>query len=199
MDIYPTLTGSHIRLRPLQADDGPALLQAASDGELWQLKFTVVPSQATMAAYIATALEARAAGMVIPFVTEDISSGKVIGSTRYWKVDARNRQLEIGHTWLAASWQRTRANSEAKYLMLRHAFDTLGMIRVQFTTDELNTRSQAAILRLGARLEGLIRYERIMPDGRKRNSLRYSIIEDEWPEVCAGLLARLAQGEIAGA
>lgn len=183
MDLHATLTGSHIRLRPLQADDAGALVRAASDGELWKLTFTIVPSAETIAGYIASALEGRASGTVMPFATEVIATGDVIGSTRFWKIDPQNRKLEIGHTWLAASWQRTVANTEAKYLMLRHAFDVLDCVRVQFSTDENNTKSRNAILRLGAKQEGIVRHERIMPNGVKRNSVRFSIIDDEWPEV----------------
>jgi RimJ/RimL family protein N-acetyltransferase len=106
-----------------------------------------------------------------------------VGSTRFWKIDYVNRKLEIGHTWLAASAQRSAVNTEAKYLMLAYAFETLNCVRVQLTTDELNEKSRAAILRIGAKQEGVVRHERIMPDGRKRNSVRFSIIDDEWPQV----------------
>jgi RimJ/RimL family protein N-acetyltransferase len=187
MDLLASLVGPRIRLRPLQASDADALVRAASDGELWNLKFTVVPSSATVGAYIAAALEGRDAGTAMPFATEDLATGKVIGSTRFWKIDPENRKLEIGYTWLGASWQRTHANTEAKWLMLRHAFEALQCVRVQFTTDELNEQSRKAILRLGARQEGIVRHERIMPDGRKRNSVRYSIIDDEWPQVRGAL------------
>jgi RimJ/RimL family protein N-acetyltransferase len=118
--------------------------------------------------------------------------GRVVGSTRFWKIDRANRKLEIGHTWLAASVQRSSINTEAKYLLLTYAFEKLDCVRVQFTTDELNEKSRAAILRLGAQQEGIVRHERIMPDGRKRNSVRFSIIDDEWPRVREGLRARLA-------
>ena len=130
---------------------------------------------------------------VMPFVTVSTASGAVIGSTRFWKIDPLHRSLEIGHTWLAKSWQRSAANTEAKYLMLRHAFEVLNCVRVQFTTDVLNEASRAAILRLGAVEEGLIRNERIMPDGRKRSSMRYSIIDTEWPAVRSALERRLAR------
>jgi N-acetyltransferase len=187
----PTLTGRVIELRPLCAEDAPSLLAAAADGELWNLKVTVVPDAATVDAWIARALEGVRAGTVIAFTIRLRESGRVVGSTRFWKVDRANRKLEIGSTWLAASAQRTAANTEAKFLMLRYAFETLDCVRVQFTTDVLNARSRAAILRLGAKEEGVVRRERIMPDGRKRDSVRFSIIEDEWPEVKAALLQRL--------
>ncbi|WP_423380772.1 GNAT family N-acetyltransferase [Burkholderia sp. LMG 32019] len=188
----PTLTGERIELRPLAVSDRQALLDAAADGQLWNLKVTAVPGAETIDAYIDTALQGRAAGTVMPFAIVDRASGRVIGSTRFWKIDRRNRKLEIGHTWLSESAQRTRANTEAKWLLLGYAFDVLHCVRVQFTTDELNEKSRAAILRLGAKQEGVVRHERIMPDGRKRNSVRYSIIDDEWPEVRARLLAKLA-------
>ncbi|HDR9022313.1 GNAT family N-acetyltransferase [Burkholderia vietnamiensis] len=188
----PTLTGEHIVLRPLAASDRQALLDAAADGELWNLKVTVVPDERTVDAYLDTALQGRAAGTVMPFAIVERASGRVIGSTRFWKIDRNNRKLEIGHTWLSASAQRTRANTEAKGLLLAYAFDTLQCVRVQFTTDELNEKSRAAILRLGAKQEGIVRHERIMPDGRKRNSVRFSIIDDEWPAIRDRLKAKLA-------
>jgi len=177
------LVGRTIQLRPLRSTDGDALVRAAGDGALWNLPFTVVPTVETVDAYIRTALEGQAAGTVMPFVTELIESNQVIGTTRFWKIDRKNRKLEIGHTWIAASWQRTSVNTEAKFLMLSYAFEQLDCVRVQFTTDERNHRSRSAILRLGAKQEGVVRHERIMPDGRKRNSIRFSIIDTEWPVV----------------
>ena len=191
--MHPDLSfiGPRIRLRPMQVPDAQALVQAAADGELWNLNFTVVPGADTINDYIGAALRGRDAGTVMPFVIEDLASGAAIGSTRFWKIDGKNRKLEIGHTWLSASWQRSYANTEAKYLMLRHAFEVLHCVRVQFTTDERNEASRKAILRLGAKLEGIVRHERIMPDGRKRNSVRLSIIDDEWPTVRHALELRL--------
>ena len=188
----PILTGERVELRPLDPSDRQALLDAAADGQLWNLKVTVVPGPETIDAYIATALQGRATGTVMPFAIVDRASGRVIGSTRFWKIDRKNRKLEIGHTWLSESAQRTRANTEAKWLLLGYAFEVLLCVRVQFTTDELNEKSRAAILRLGAKQEGIVWHERNMPDGRKRNSVRFSIIDDEWPEVRARLLAKLA-------
>jgi RimJ/RimL family protein N-acetyltransferase len=185
------LTGPRIILRALRSTDASALVAAAADGELWNLPFTVVPSTHTVDAYIRTALDRHTAGTVMPFVTTLAATGQVIGCTRFWKIDPHNRKLEIGSTWIAAGHQKSFVNTEAKYLMLRAAFEDMRCIRVQFTTDEINTRSRAAILRLGAKEEGIIRFERIMPNGRKRNSVRFSIIEDEWPEVKSRLEARL--------
>jgi len=187
LPIRPPLTGPRLQLRLLTADDAGALVAAAADGELWNLVATVVPSAATVHDYIRAALYGRVAGTVMPFTIVLRETGQVIGSTRFWKIDRQNRKLEIGHTWLAKSFQRSFANTEMKYLMLRAAFEDMGCIRVQFTTDEINGASRAAILRLGAKEEGIIRNERIMPGGRKRNSVRYSIVDEEWAGVKAGL------------
>ncbi|RON43397.1 GNAT family N-acetyltransferase [Pseudomonas frederiksbergensis] len=188
-----SLEGNRIILRPLQYTDADALVQAAEDGELWNLTVTVVPSSSTVDSYLKRALDGRDAGTVLPFVIVFKDTGKVIGSTRFWKVDRLNRKLEIGSSWISASWQKTFVNTEAKYLMLRHAFETLDCVRVQFTTDENNQKSRNAILRLGAQQEGIVRHERIMPDGRKRNSVRFSIIDDEWPQVRQNLEKKLAE------
>lgn len=188
----PVLIGQRVELHPLEQKHAPALVDAAADGELWNLKVTVVPGPDTIDAYIATALEGQRAGTVMPFAIVDRDSGRIVGSTRFWKIDRKNRKLEIGHTWLSASVQRSSVNTECKYLLLSHAFETMECVRVQFTTDELNEKSRAAILRIGAKQEGIVRNERIMPDGRKRNSVRFSIIDSEWADVKAMLLARLA-------
>ncbi len=186
-----SLVGPRVQLRPLLASDGDALVQAAADGELWNLPFTIVPSAETVDGYIRAALEGQAAGTVMPFVTEILQPRRVIGSTRFWKIDRRHRKLEIGWTWLSASWQRTFVNTEAKFLMLCFAFERLNCVRVQFTTDEINESSRNAILRLGAKQEGILRQDFIMPDGRKRSSVRFSIIDDEWPAVRRRLEERL--------
>lgn len=175
----------------MEFDDAGALVQAASNGRLWELPFTIVPSKETVTEYIGAAIAGRNAGTIMPLVAEVVATGEVIGSTRFWKIDTENRKLEIGGTWLSLAWQRTFANTEAKYLMLRFAFETLCCVRVQFTTDETNAKSRAAILRLGAKLEGIVRNERIMPDGRKRNSVRFSIIDTEWPEIRELLESRM--------
>lgn len=187
------LSGAAVELRPMREDHGPALIEAASDGALWNLSVTVVPGPETVETYITRALEGARAGTVMPFVIVDRARDRIVGSTRFWKIDRLNRKLEIGHTWLAASAQRSSINTEAKYLMLTYAFETLDCVRVQFTTDELNEKSRAAILRLGATQEGIVRHERIMPDGRKRNSVRFSIIDDEWPAVRVRLEAMLSR------
>jgi RimJ/RimL family protein N-acetyltransferase len=186
------LTGRRIRLRVMQPSDADGLVRAASDGELWNSPVTVVPSAQTVQSYMKPALNGLHEGSVIPYVIEMLATGEVIGSTRFWKLDRINRKVEIGHTWIAKSWQRTFVNTEMKYLMLSYAFEQLGLVRVQFQTDELNDASRAAILRLGAKQEGIIRKERMMPNGRIRNTVRFSIIDDEWPAVKAALAARLA-------
>ncbi|NUG13235.1 GNAT family N-acetyltransferase [Acinetobacter seifertii] len=191
MPLNITLSSHRIRLRILTIEDSRDLVTAASDGELWNLPFTVVPSAETVDDYIQHALEGYQAGTVLPFVVEDIAAGKIIGSTRFWKIDRKNLKLEIGSTWYSKSWQRTYANTEAKYLMLQYAFEELNCVRVQFTTDVLNEKSQNAILRIGAQKEGVVRNERIMPNGRKRNSVRFSIIDEEWPSIKDNLIKKL--------
>ncbi|KIG01511.1 GNAT family N-acetyltransferase [Caballeronia concitans] len=188
-----TLSGNTIRLRVLEPADAPALIDAAADGELWNLRVTVVPGPSTIGQYISSALRGYEEGHVIPFVIIALNSGRIVGSTRFWKIDNGNRKLEIGHTWLSQSAQRTAVNTEAKYLLLKHAFEVMQTVRVQFTTDELNEKSRAAILRIGAKQEGIVRHERIMPDGRKRNSVRFSIIDTEWPDVKKSLEEKLAR------
>lgn len=188
----PTLHGSIVTLLPLQQEHAPALLRAAQDGQLWQSRVTNIPGPDTVDQYLATALAGRQADTVMPYAIVQRATGAIVGSTRFWKIDRLNRKLEIGHTWLAASVQRTGINTEAKLLLLTQAFETMHAVRVQFTTDELNEQSRAAILRLGAVQEGIVRHERIMPDGRKRNSVRFSMIDTEWEAVKAGLLLRLA-------
>ncbi|MFZ5392620.1 GNAT family N-acetyltransferase [Acinetobacter seifertii] len=191
MPLNITLSSHRIRLRILTIEDSRDLVTAASDGELWNLPFTVVPSAETVDDYIQHALEGYQAGTVLPFVVEDIATGKIIGSTRFWKIDRKNLKLEIGSTWYSKSWQRTYANTEVKYLMLQYAFEELNCVRVQFTTDVLNEKSQNAILRIGAQKEGVVRNERIMPNGRKRNSVRFSIIDEEWPSIKDNLIKKL--------
>ncbi|CAM5358687.1 Ribosomal N-acetyltransferase YdaF OS=Afipia felis OX=1035 GN=ydaF_1 PE=4 SV=1 [Afipia felis] len=198
LQTLPDLIGPHVRLRVMREDDAPALVRAAADGELWTLKVTVVPSKDTVAAYMKPALDGAKAGTVIPYVVENAVTGVPIGSTRFWKLDRANRTVEIGHTWISASCQRTAVNTEMKLLMLTYAFETLGCVRVQFQTDELNAKSRAAIARLGAKEEGILRNERIMPDGRVRNTVMFSILDSEWPEVKSKLLARLARRGVLG-
>ena len=186
------LIGPRVQLRPMLASDGEELVQAAADGDLWNLPYTTVPSAETVDSYIRVALEGRADGTAIPFVIQILEPKRiVIGSTRFWNINWQHRNLEIGWTWLSKSWQRTFVNTEAKFLMLSFAFERLNCVRVQFTTDEINKTSCAAILRLGAQQEGILRHDFIMPDGRKRDSVLFSIIDEEWPEVRRGLEEKL--------
>ncbi len=191
MNYLPELIGQHISLRPLMSSDEADIIKAASDGELWNLNFTVIPSAKTAKDYIDKAIAGRNEKTVIPFVIVDNATNKVIGSTRFWKIDLTNRKLEIGHTWYSESYQRTYANTEAKYLLLKYAFEELKCVRVQFTTDETNHKSRNAILRIGAKQEGIVRNERIMPNGRIRNAVRFSIIDAEWEQIKKDLMTRL--------
>jgi len=196
-DFSNTLEGQHVRLEPLSLGHKDALIAAAADGELWNSTVTNVPASDTMVAYIAAALDAQAQGRELPFVIIRKSSGQVVGSTRFYLIDSENRSVEIGYTWLAASAQRSAVNTETKLLLLQHAFEEWRCIRVSLITDVLNQQSRAAILRLGAKQEGILRNHIIMPDGRYRDSVCFSIIEAEWPEVKARLVARLGPGEVA--
>ncbi|HMV98813.1 MAG TPA: GNAT family protein [Acidobacteriota bacterium] len=191
MDISPViLEGQHVRLEPLSPTHEESLIAAASDGELWNSTVTIVPDQTNMAAYIAEALHGQAQGIQLPFVIIQKSSGQIVGSTRFYNIDQNNRGVEIGYTWLAASAQRTSVNTETKLLLLTHAFEVWKCIRVAFITDVLNHQSRTAIVRLGAREEGILRNHMIMPNGRVRDSVSLSIIESEWPEVKARLEAK---------
>jgi N-acetyltransferase len=192
MNVSPvTFEGQHVRLEPLSlAHEGP-LIAAAGDGELWNSPVTIVPTRETMANYVQAALKAQAEGTELPFAVIRKSSDQVVGATRFYFIDRENRHAEIGYTWLAASAQRTPVNTEAKLLLLTHAFERWGCIRVAFVTDLLNQQSQRAILRLGAKQEGILRQHMIMPGGRYRDSVLFSIIDAEWPEVKARLRAKL--------
>jgi N-acetyltransferase len=186
-----TLEGRHVRLEPLLLSHQDALIEAASDGELWTLPYTIVPSKETIAEYIGNTLQAQEQGREQPFTIFDKARNAIVGSTRYTEINEANRKLEIGYTWLARSAQRTAINTEAKYLLLKHAFEYLKCVRVELVTDVLNERSRAAILRIGAKQEGVLRNHMIMPNGRIRDSVCFSIIEAEWPGVKERLLARL--------
>ena len=187
-----TLEGRHVRLEPLSlAHVEP--LYAASDPELWRWTLTQIASMEDMRAYVEAALEAQRAGIALPFATIDPSSGDIIGSTRFGSIDLANHHVEIGWTWLRRDRQRTACNTEAKYLMLRHAFDVLGCVRVELKTDVLNERSRAAILRIGAIEEGTLRAHLKTASGRMRDSVYYSILDREWPAVRARLEEMLAR------
>ena len=186
------LEGQHVRLEPLLLSHQDALVEAASDGELWTLPYTIVPSKETIAAYVGRTLEKQEQGRELPFTIFDKGRNEIVGSTRYTDIDEANRKLEIGYTWLAQRAQRTAINTEAKFLLLNRAFEDLRCVRVELVTDILNERSQAAILRLGAKQEGILRNHMIMPNGRVRDSVCFSIIDAEWPVVKERLVARLS-------
>jgi N-acetyltransferase len=194
MDIHPiTLQGRAVRLEPLSLSHHAQLCEAGLDFELWHWTTQNVRTPQDMRAYVEQALAEQAQGTSLPFATIDQASGKAIGSTRYLNIDVSNLRVEIGATWLAKNWQRTAANTEAKYLMLRHAFEKFGCIRVELKTDSLNQRSREAILRLGAKEEGTSRNHMLTWTGRIRHTVYFSIIDSEWPEVKArleGLMAR---------
>lgn len=177
-----TLTGRHVQLEPLAASHHDALVEAASDGALWKLWYTSVPTPHAMREWLETALAMRAQ-QALTFVMRDLRDGSVVGSTRYFHVDPVNRRLEIGHTWHALRAQRTGINTEAKLLLLGHAFETLQCIAVEFRTHWMNQQSRAAIARLGARQDGVLRNHQRMADGSLRDTVVFSIIESEWPAV----------------
>ena len=188
-----TLEGAHVRLEPLSFSHLDRLCAVGLDEELWRWIPTQVATPEDMRAYIEDALEEQRHGRTLPFATYDLASGSVIGSTRFGNIDEKNGRVEIGWTWVARPWQRTASNTEAKYLLLRHAFEDLGCIRVELKTDALNARSRAAIARLGAKEEGTFRKHIITASGRIRDTVYFSIVDDEWPAVRSALEAKLAR------
>ena len=183
-----TLTGHHwVVLEPLQREHEAELLQAARDGELWNLWYTGVASPDAVVTYVDTALRMRDEQGALPFVVRRKADGQVVGSTRYFNVDAGNRRLEIGHTWYSRSVQRTGLNTEAKLILLKHAFETLDCIAVEFRTHWFNFRSREAIARLGAKQDGVLRNHQVSPNGTLRDTVVFSIIASEWPTVKAHL------------
>ncbi|MEJ2010372.1 MAG: GNAT family protein [Acidobacteriota bacterium] len=194
MEIQPiTLEGRSVRLEPLSMSHHAQLCEVGLDFDLWHWTTQNVRTPEDMRAYIEQALGDQARGTSLPFATIDRASGKVIGSTRYLSIDAANFRVEIGATWLAKDWQRTAANTEAKYLMLRHAFEKFGCIRVEFKTDSLNQRSRDAILRIGAKEEGTLRNHMLTWTGRIRHTVYFSIIDSEWPGVKKQLEGKLTR------
>ena len=178
-----TLQGRRVRLEPLSLAHHEALCAAGLHPALWQWTTSVVRDPDDMRDYIQTALREQAEGTALPFATVDAASRKVIGSTRFANADFAHRRIEIGWTWITPAFQRTPANTEAKYLMLRHAFEVLGCHRVELKTDALNERSRKAMLRIGAREEGTLRHHMVTQGGRLRDTVYFSIILEEWPEV----------------
>lgn len=194
MQISPvTLEGQHVRLEPLSKAHLAGLAEVGLDEELWRWIPTQVRNNEEMAAYIETALDEYRRGVSLPFATTEKNSGRVIGSTRYMNIEVAHHRLEIGSTWIAKPWQRTVVNTEAKYLMLLHAFEALKCMRVELKTDSLNERSRAAILRIGAKEEGTFRNHMTTWNGRIRHTVYFSIIDSEWPEVKTKLEEKLAR------
>lgn len=192
MNVVPVvLEGRHVRLEPLSQAHHADLAAAGLDEELWRWIPVPVRTPEEMSAYIATALDEQARGVSLPFALIEKASGRAIGSTRYGNIDRAHHRVEIGWTWVAPPWQRTAVNTEAKYLLLRHAFETLGCIRVELKTDSLNERSRNAILRIGAREEGTFRNHMITSTGRIRHTVYFSILDSEWPGVKSGLQSRM--------
>lgn len=186
-----TLTGEFVQLEPMQAAHGPMLADIGLDEELWRWIPDPVHTREEMLAYVEAALDQQARGVSVPFTIVERASGKVIGSTRYANIEHTHHRIEIGWTWVAIPWQRTAVNTECKYLLLRHAFETLGCIRVELKTDSLNEKSRKAIARIGAREEGIFRNHMITSTGRIRHSVYFSIIDSEWPQVKARLEEKL--------
>jgi RimJ/RimL family protein N-acetyltransferase len=178
-----TLRGRHATLEPLAREHEAAVSAAAADGELWCLWYTSVPAPDKTSAWLDLALDMRESLGAMPFVVRDNASGDVVGSTRYFNVDAANRRLEIGHTWYAKRAQRTAINTECKQLLLTHAFEALRCIAVEFRTHWFNHASRDAIARLGAKQDGVLRNHQLMPDGSCRDTVVFSIIDAEWPAV----------------
>jgi N-acetyltransferase len=195
MEIEPvTLEGVHVRLEPLAGSHFAGLSEVAFDPDLWRVNSTAIRTPEELKSSIDGMLEAQAAGNMLPFVTIERASQRVIGATRFMNIEPAHRRLEIGGTWIAKPWQRTAINTEAKYLMLRHAFEKLGCGRVELKTDALNEQSRRAILRIGAKEEGTLRQHTITWTGRARDSVYFSILDREWPQVKAGLEAKLTRG-----
>jgi RimJ/RimL family protein N-acetyltransferase len=177
------LEGDFVRLEPMTLEHHAGLSAVGLDPEIWRFTLAVVQTPEEMRGYMDAALELQRGGTTLPFVTIERSSGRIVGSTRFGNYDPANRRIEIGWTWIAPRWQRTAINTEAKYLMLSHAFEKLHCVRVELKTDVLNTRSRKAMLRIGAKEEGVLRKHSLVWDGRYRDSIYYSILDDEWATV----------------
>ena len=189
-----TLEGHGVRLEPLTAAHETDLAVAVADGRLWELWYTSVPQPDAVARYIAEALSGQAAGHMLPWAVRELSTGGIIGSTRYHDIVAPIDRVEIGYTWYGARWQRSHVNTAAKLLLLTHAFETLGCQVVGLRTDNFNFRSQRAIEALGAKRDGVIRHHYARRDGTVRDSVMYSILAAEWPDVRRHLATRLVRG-----
>ena len=193
MKIEPiALEGQSVRLEPLLESHLAQLCEIGLDPDLWQwIPYRVLAAE-DMRGYIRDALQAESQGLALPFATIERTTGKVVGSTRYMNIDTANRRVEIGSTWIGKPWQRSAVNTEAKYLMLRHAFEALGCVRVELKTDALNQQSRNAILRIGARQEGILRRHTMTWSGRVRDTVYFSVLDSEWPDVKATLEQKMA-------
>jgi N-acetyltransferase len=186
-----TLTGRHVRLEPLTRAHLNALCAVGLDQDLWRWVPDVICNRDDMHRYIEEALDQQARGVSLPFATVHVGESRVVGCTRFCAIVPEHRRVEIGWTFVASDWQRTAVNTEAKLLMMRHAFETWGCRRVELKTNSNNARSRAAILRLGAVEEGTLRSHMVQPDGSRRDTVYFSVIDTEWPAVRARLEARL--------
>jgi len=193
MEVEPIiLEGRHVRLEPIAMEHIDALWEVGQHESLWRLNPMTVKSREDMRRYVEMALADQTRGVALPFVTVELSSDKVVGSTRFGNIDVANRRAEIGWTWITPAFQRTVVNTEAKFLMLTHAFEVWQCIRVELKTDVLNEKSRNAIKRLGAKEEGIFRHHVICDTGRIRDSIYFSILETEWESVKANLTSKLA-------
>ena len=197
MEFLPiVLEGRFVRLEPLAPGHFEGLWGVAQDPELWRWTQAQIRERADLDRYLNIALEWQRAGTALPFATFSKTEDRVVGSTRFAQIDKENRSAEIGWTWIGRPWQRTALNSEAKLLMLGHAFEVEGCIRVQLKTDVLNNQSRTAIKRLGAQEEGILRHHNITEAGRLRDTVFYSVLRDEWPAVKKSLESRLAETKV---
>lgn len=187
-----TLEGALVRLVPLTVDHIDALCEVGLDPEIWRWMPRRISDRVGMSAFVEECIDGWHAGTALPFATTLRETGQVVGATRFMSMALGHRRLEIGGTWIGRAWQRTRVNTEAKYLMLRHAFEALGCQRVEFKTHVGNTQSRAAIQRLGAVAEGVFRKHMLQEDGSSRDSVYFSIVDEEWPRVKKALEDRLA-------
>ena len=190
--LEPTrLEDGHVLLEPLRPEHAPDLETAAADGELWNLWFTSAPAPGKAGAYIQSALDGQAKGLMLPFAVREKSSGQIVGTTRYYDFAPELPRVAIGYTWYAKRWQKSLLNTACKRLLLGHAFDALGCVAVEFHTDGRNLDSQRAIERLGAHRDGVLRAHKRRPDGTLRDTVCYSILASEWPDVSRWLAMRL--------
>ena len=186
-----TLTGKHVRLEPLAFEHHDDLVESVRDGELWNLWYTSIPTPDKVRAEIERRLGLQDKGSMLPFAVVELASGRAVGMTTYMDIDAANRRVEIGSTWYRQRVWRTALNTECKLLLLRHAFEELSCVAVEFRTHFMNQRSRRAIERLGAKLDGILRNHRFQPNGTLRDTCVYSIIANEWPSVRAHLIHQL--------